>query len=193
MYFNSVSEAHKNRLSRRSKAAGPHQVPDIRTQHSLGSSEAVCSAQTTRLNELLSPVSCIQPPSLKPRPPLMPKVRERNTCVSNMVQPEASTRGRDSLMLVQTARDTHTSPQKHRSHKETTSERTTPKERTRTPSLRSSLSSGHKGSSRKSQSATRAPVSPRVHKESDKEQRRRRNEAARIIQRAWRRLACPAL
>lgn len=204
MSFNSTPQAHKSRSSRRSKAAEPLEVPEIGNHHSLMGGDTVPSApQTTRLKELLSPVSCSQPPSLKPRPPSMPKVRERpssNTCapstsVSIMDQTEASTREcsslkkRDAHMSVQTAPDTHTSPQKHRNRKETTSERTTTKDQSNTPSLRSSSSLGHKGSSRKTQSATHAPISTRIHRECDKEQRRRRNEAARIIQRAWRRLA----
>lgn len=206
--FNSVPQAHKSRSSRRGKAAEPHEVPETWSQQNPLTGDIVPSAsQTTRLKELLSPVSCSQPTSLKARPPSMPKPRERpssNTCapstsVSAMDQTEANTREctslkkRDSHMSVQRAPDkteTHTSPQKHRSHKETTSERTTTKDQSHTPSLRSSSSIGHKGSSRKTQSATHAPISTFTHRERDKEQRRRKNEAARIIQRAWRRLVC---
>uniref|UniRef100_A0A7N6FF38 Inversin n=1 Tax=Anabas testudineus TaxID=64144 RepID=A0A7N6FF38_ANATE len=204
----SVAEIKKFRSSRRGKAAEPHEVPETWSQQNPLTGDIVPSAsQTTRLKELLSPVSCSQPTSLKARPPSMPKPRERpssNTCapstsVSAMDQTEANTREctslkkRDSHMSVQRAPDkteTHTSPQKHRSHKETTSERTTTKDQSHTPSLRSSSSIGHKGSSRKTQSATHAPISTFTHRERDKEQRRRKNEAARIIQRAWRRLVC---
>ncbi|XP_055359449.1 inversin isoform X2 [Betta splendens] len=170
--------AQKSRSSRRSKAAKPHEV----REPGLRSSDPVCSARTTRLRELLSPVSCIQPPSLKPRPPLMPRVRERpsNTRVCTVDRTEASSRGADSPV---TARDAHASPQKHRIHEEATSDRTTPKERTGTPSLRSSPASGHGGAWRRSQPATHAAASTRTHGE----QRGRRSEAARVIQRAWRR------
>lgn len=203
----STLQAHKSRSSRRSKAGEPHEVPETWSHHSHLTGDIVPSSpQTTRLKELLSPVSCSQPTSLKPRHPSIPKVRERpssNTCapstsVSTMDQTEASTREcsslkkRDGHMSVQTApeqTDTHTSPQKHRNHRETTSERTTTKDQTPAALLRSSSSVGHKGSSRKTQSATHVPISTRTHREYDKVQRRR-NEAARIIQRAWRRLVC---
>lgn len=208
MSSNSTPQAHKSRSSRRSKAGEPHEVLETWSHHSHPTGDIVPSSpQTTRLRELLSPVSCSQPTSLKPRRPSIPKVRERpssNTCApstnfSAMDQTEASTRECSSLkkrvshMSVQTApgkTDTHTSPQKHRNHKENTSERTTTKDQTPAAILRSSSSIGHKGSSRKTQSAMRAPISTRTHREYDKMQRRRRNEAARIIQRAWRRLVC---
>lgn len=93
-------------------------------------------------------------------------------------------------MTAQTApgrTDAHTSPQKHRNHKEQTSEKATTKDQTHTPSLRSSSPLDHKSPSRKTQSATHAHISTRTHREHNKEQRRTRNEAARIIQRAWRR------
>lgn len=197
--------AHKSRSSRRSKAAEPHEVPDASNHHCHITGDTVPGApQTTRLKELLSPASCSQPPSLKPRPPSMPKVRERpssNTCtpsasVSAMEQTVAVTREciplkkRDAHMTVQTApgkTDPHTSPQKHRNHKEQTSEKAATKDQTHTPLLRSSSSSDHKSPSRKTQSATHAPISTRTHREHNKEQRRTRNEAARTIQRAWRR------
>ncbi|XP_044064574.1 inversin isoform X2 [Siniperca chuatsi] len=198
-------KAHKSRSSRRSKAAEPHEVPDASSRHCHVASDTVPGApQITRLKELLSPASCSQPPSLKPRPPSMPKVRERpssNTCTlstSISVTDQADTiireciplKKRDAHMTVQTApgkTDAHTSPQKHRNHKEQTSEKAATKDQTHTPSLRSSSSLDHKSPSRKTQSATHAPISTRAHREHNKEQRRTRNEAARIIQRAWRR------
>lgn len=202
MSSNSNPQAQKSRSSRRSKAAEAHEVPETWSHHN----HLTSSSQTTRLKELLSPVSCSQPTSLKPRRPLIPKVRERSssntsaptTGVSAVDQTEASTREcgslkkRDTHMNVQTApgkTDNNTSPQKHRNHKETISESTTTKDQTSAAPLRSS-SSGHRGSSRKTQSATHAPISTRAHRENDKVQRRRRNEAARIIQRAWRRFVC---
>uniref|UniRef100_A0A8C4E5Q5 Inversin n=1 Tax=Dicentrarchus labrax TaxID=13489 RepID=A0A8C4E5Q5_DICLA len=166
-----------NRSSRRSKATEPHEVADGLSRHSHVTSDTVPGAsQTTRLKELLSPASCSQPPSFKPRPPSMPKVRERpssNTCTSSISvsatdQWDTITRERipvkkgDAHMTVQTApskTDAHTSPQKHRNHKEQTSEKATTKDQTHTPSLRSSSSLDHKSPSRKTQSAAHAPIS----------------------------------
>ncbi|XP_071325598.1 inversin isoform X3 [Trachinotus anak] len=196
-------KAHKSRSSRRSKAAEPQEVPQASRHNSHVTSDTLPSApQTTRLKELLSPASCSQPPSLRPRPPSMPKVRERpspitsapSTSVSSVDQTEASSREciplkkRDAHMSVQPApgnTDGHTSTQKHRNHKEQTTERAATKDQTHTPSLRSSSSLDHKSPPRKT--GTHAPISTRTHRGHDKEQRRRRNEAARIIQRAWRR------
>ncbi|XP_018541672.1 inversin isoform X2 [Lates calcarifer] len=192
-------KAHKSRSFRRSKAAEPHEVPEAASDHSHVTGDTVPSApQTTRLKELLSPASCSQPPSLKPRPPSVPKIRERpssimstpSTSVSSMDQTEAGSREcislkrRDFHMSMQT--HIHSSPQKHRSHKEQTSDRAATKDQTHTSSLRSSSSLDHKSPSRKT--GTHAPIPTRTHRGHDKEQRRRRNEAARIIQRAWRRL-----
>ncbi|XP_070768341.1 inversin [Enoplosus armatus] len=197
-------KAHKSRSSRRIKTAEPHEVPDSSSRHCHVTEDTVPGApQTTRLKELLSPASCSQPPSLKPRPPSMPKVRERpssNTCTPSTSfsvthQTDTITREciplkkRDAHMTVQTApgkTDAHTSAQKHRNHKET-SEKAATKDQTHTPSLRGSSSLDHKSPSRKTQSATHAPISTRTHREHSKEQRRTRNEAASIIQRAWRR------
>ncbi|XP_042369675.1 inversin-like, partial [Plectropomus leopardus] len=193
---------HKSRSSRRSKAPEPNELPDASNLPSHVTGDTVPGApQTTRLKELLSPASCSQPPSLKPRPPSMPKVRERpssNTCaptgVTAIDQTDTVTREcgshkkRDTHLTLQTApgkTDAHNAPQKHRNHKEQTSERTATKDQT--PSSGSSSSLDHKSPSRKTLSATHAPISTRMHGEHHKEQRRRRNEAARIIQRAWRR------
>ncbi|XP_022621561.1 inversin [Seriola dumerili] len=196
-------KAHKSRSSRRSKAAELQEVPQASRHHTHVTGDTVPGApQTTRLKELLSPASCSQPPSLKPRPPSMPKVRERpssitsipSTSVSSMDQTEAtskecmSIKKRDTHTSMQAApgkTDAHTSQQKHRNHKEQTSERAATKDQTHTPSLRSSSSLDHKSPSRKT--GAHVPISTRTHRGHDKEQRRRRNEAARIIQRAWRR------
>lgn len=197
-------KVHKNRFSRKSKAAEPHEVPDASSRHCHVTGDTVPGAShTTRLKELLSPASCSQPPSLKPRPPSMPKGRERlssntpSTSVSTTDQTDTITREciplkkRDAHMThVQTASgktDARTSPQKHRNHKEQTSEKVTTKDQTHTPSLRSSSSLDHKSPSRKTQSATHAPIPTHTHREHNKEQHSTSNEAARIIQRAWRR------
>lgn len=199
----STPTVHKSRSSRRSKAAELQEVPQASRPHSHVTGDTMPGAsQTTRLKELLSPASCSQPPSLKPRPPSMPKIRERpssithipSISVSSMDQTEASSREgislkkRDTHTSVHAAHDNtdaHTSSQKQRNHKELTSERATTKDQTHTPSFRRSSSSDHKSPSRKT--GTHALISARTHKGHNKDQRRRRNEAAQIIQRAWRR------
>ncbi|XP_044214200.1 inversin isoform X1 [Thunnus albacares] len=191
-------KGHKSRSSRRSKASEPHEVPDAPNRHChVPCDTTPCAPQTTRLKELLSPASCNQPPTLKPRPPSTPKVREQpSTSISSMDQTDTITREciplkkRDAHTTVQTApgkTDALTSAQKHRNHKEQTSEKAATKDQTHTPSLRRSSSSDRRSPSRKTQAATHAPIPKRTHRGQDKEQRRRRNEAARIIQRAWRR------
>ncbi|XP_063735953.1 inversin isoform X2 [Eleginops maclovinus] len=183
-------KAHKSKSSRRSKAAEPHEVHDALSRHC----HLPGALPTTRLRELLSP-------SLKPRPPSTAKVRERpssGTCIPSTSVAGTDTFNReciplkkkDAHMTVHTAPgkdDAPTALQKHRNHKEQTSEKAATKDQTLTPSLRGSSSLDHKSPSRKTQSATQAPISTRTHKEQNKEQRRRRNEAACIIQRAWRR------
>lgn len=191
-------KGHKSRSSRRSKASEPHEIPDAPNRHSHVTCDTTpCAPQTTRLKELLSPASCNQPPTLKPRPPSTPKVREQpSTSISSMDQTDTITREciplkkRDAHTTVQTApgkTDALTSAQKHRNHKEQTSEKAATKDQTHTPSLRRSSSSDRRSPSRKTQAAAHAPIPKRTHRGQDKEQRRRRNEAARIIQRAWRR------
>ncbi|CAI5662433.1 unnamed protein product [Oreochromis niloticus] len=190
--------AHKSRSSRRSKEAEPHDSPEALGCSHVSSDASPDALQTTRLTELLSPSG------FRPTPPSMPKFRERplsnssspSTAVSPVDQTEASRRDCTPLKKsnahtsVQTARamtDAHTSPQKHRRHKERASEKATTKDQTRSASLRRSSSVDHKNPPRKAQSAAHAPMSTRAHREYNKEHRRRRNEAARIIQRAWRR------
>ncbi|XP_026173454.1 inversin isoform X2 [Mastacembelus armatus] len=178
-------KVHKSRSSRRSNATEPCDVPETLRCH-------------TRPKELLSPVSFRQPPTLKPRPPSIPKVREQlfpttyapSTSVPTMVQTEISAgeyRRLKKKDTHSTQSDARTSPQKHRNHKEQTSDRVATKDQTHTPSLRSSTSLEHKISMKRTQFATHAPILTRTHREYDKEERRRRNEAARLIQQAWRR------
>ncbi|KAM7420732.1 hypothetical protein PAMA_015115 [Pampus argenteus] len=195
-------KGHKSRSSRRSKAAEPHEVPDAPSCNCHVTCDiGPCVPQSTRLKELLSPASCSQPSSLKPRPPSTLKDRERlpsNTCApsTSVEQTDPITREciplkkRDAHTTVKTApgkTNALTSLQKHRNHKEQTSEKATSKDQTHTPSLRSSSSSDRRSPSRKTQAATHTPIPNSAHRGQDKEQRRRRNEAAWIIQRAWRR------
>lgn len=193
-----LQPVHKSRSSRRGKEAEPHDCPEALGCSHVSSDASPDALQTTRLTELLSPSG------FRPTPPSMPKFRERllsnspspSTAVSSVDQTEAGRRDcmplkkSNAHMSVQTARaitNAHTSPQKHRRHKARTSEKATTKDQTRSASLRRSSSVDHKSPPRKAQSATHAPMSTRAHREYNKEHRRRRNEAARIIQRAWRR------
>uniref|UniRef100_A0A8D3BAC2 Inversin n=1 Tax=Scophthalmus maximus TaxID=52904 RepID=A0A8D3BAC2_SCOMX len=169
-------------------SAEPHEAPGAFSHHHVTGDTVSVAPQTTRLKELLSPASCSLTPSLRPRPPSMPKVRERlssNTSVSSVDQIEATSREgislkrRDAYTSVQTApgkTDANTSPQKRRNHKEQTSERGSTKDQTHTASLRSTSSLDPKRPSRKT--GTHAPTSTRTHRGHDKEQRRKRNEAA---------------
>ncbi|XP_047454702.1 inversin isoform X2 [Mugil cephalus] len=190
-------KAHKSRSSGRSKAPETHEAPEAsRRCHVSGDAEAG-APQTTRLKELLSPASCRQSPGLRPAPLPIPKARERpssNAADSAVDQTEVSAREcvppkkRDAHAGAQTPpgkADAHASPQKHRSHR--TSEKAAARDQTQAASLRSSSSLDQKSPSRRTHSATRAPASSHTHREHDREQRRRRNEAARIVQRAWKR------
>ncbi|XP_019126312.2 inversin isoform X2 [Larimichthys crocea] len=196
-------KVHKSRSSRRSKAAEPHELPDASSCHCHVTGDTVSGVpQTTRLKELLSPASCSQPPSLKPRPPCTPKVRDQpssNTCTPStnvpvMDQTDTITREctpqkkRDTHMTSAPSKsDAHTSSQKHRNHTEQITEKAATKDQTHTPSLRSSSSSDHRSPSRKTHSTAHASITTRTHGELNKEQCWTRTEAARIIQRAWRR------
>lgn len=161
------------------------------------------ASQTTRLRELLSPASCSQSSTLKPRPPSVPKGRDQSssiTCLpstsSTANQTDPITREclpvkkRDTHITVQTASgkaDAHTSPQKHRNHKEHTLEKAATKAQTHTPSLRSCSSSDRQSPARKTLPAPQAPVCTQLHRERNREQHMTSSEAARIIQRVWRR------
>ncbi|KAM4581149.1 inversin isoform 1-T3 [Odontesthes bonariensis] len=197
-------KAQKSRFSR-SNAAERHEVPAALSQNCHVSSDTGPDAsQTTRLKELLSPASCKEPPSLKPTPPTVSKVSEKSTSntstpstpISIMDQSEARTREciprkkRHTHTSVQTASsktDDQTFPQKHRTHREQTSEKATVKDQTHAVSLSSNSALDHKRPSRKTQSGTHAAMSTRAQREYDKELRKKRSEAARIIQRAWHR------
>uniref|UniRef100_A0A672G3V1 Inversin n=1 Tax=Salarias fasciatus TaxID=181472 RepID=A0A672G3V1_SALFA len=192
--------AHKSRSSRRSKVSEPQEAPEALSRSHESGDSAPGAPQTTRLKELLSPGSSSQPPSLKPTSPSTPKTRDQpppsactpSTPASAADQSEARTGERiplkktDNPASVQTViakADSHTSPRKHRKHKQQNS----PRDRAPVVSLGSSSSLDHKSPSRKTHSASRASLSARTHREHSREQRRRRNEAARTIQRAWRR------
>lgn len=199
-----LTQGHKSRSSRRSKATESHELPVTSSCQCHVTSDTVPGAsQTTRLRELLSPASCSQPPTLKPRPPSVPKVRDQPSSIT-CLPPTSSTanqtdpitreclpvKKRDTHITVQTApgkADAHTSPQKHRNCKEHTSEKAATKDQTHAPSLRSCSSSDRQSPARKTPPASHAPVCTQLHGEHNREQRMTRNEAARIIQRVWRR------
>ncbi|XP_071376347.1 inversin [Centroberyx affinis] len=200
-------KAHRSRSSRRSKEAKPRDATDTLTRPCHVTCDPVPGApQTTRLKERLSPAGCSRPPSPKHRPPTTPKVKKRpssNACTpstscSIMDQTDAITKERiplhkrDTHTTAQTApskTDAHTSWQKHRNNKAHSSERAAKNDQTHTPSLRCRSALDHKTPSSKThtQAATHIPISTHTHREHDREQHRRRNEAAHTIQRAWRR------
>ncbi|XP_029928027.1 inversin [Myripristis murdjan] len=200
-------KGHRSRSSRRSKEAEPHEVPNALPSHCHVNCDPVPYAvQTTRLKERLSPAGCSRPPSPKPRPPTTPKAKKRSSLNSSTPsmsctatdQTDAITKERmplnkrDTHTTAQTAlgkTDAHTSPQKYRNNKEHSSERPAKSDQSHTPSLRCRSALDHKSPSSKTHThaATHIPISMRTQREHDREQHRRRNEAARIIQRAWRR------
>ncbi|KAK2844540.1 hypothetical protein Q5P01_011199 [Channa striata] len=153
--------AHKSKTSRRVKEDEPQGLPEPLSHHSHMAVNTMPGApQTTRLKEHLSPVSCSQPHSLKPRPPSMPKVRERPS--SNTCAPSASVSTMNQTQKAQ-------KPQREGHYQR-------PNLHFRPQKLFKKDSVCH----------TNPSLNPTC-REYDKEQRRRRNEAARIIQRAWRR------
>lgn len=198
--------AHKSRSSRKSKAAEPHELP-VASSYRCHVTSETCSdtgaPQTTRLKEILSPVSCNQSPILKPRPPS--KVWEQPPTVTSTssasiamtnqtdtITKECSpVKKRDTNIHVQTTSgktDARTSSPKHRNHKKHTSEKAATKDQTHSPLLRNCSTLDRKSFSRKTQSATHGPsVSTLMHREHNKEGWIMRNQAARIIQQAWRR------
>ncbi|XP_068180673.1 inversin isoform X2 [Antennarius striatus] len=192
-------KAQKNRSSRRSKATELLELPNSASRQCHVTCDAIPGQpQTTRLKELHSPVSCSDPDSLYYRSPSSLKVKEQLSlnvyappaCVSTAHMTDIFTREpilvkkKDNRMTVQTApskTSAHTSPQKHQIYKEQTSENPTNKDQT--PSLRRTSVD----LKRKTKSITHTPMPTRTQRKNNKEQCRARNEAARIIQRAWRR------
>lgn len=194
--------ANKSRSARRSKAAEPHDPTNRSSSQYHVTIEKVPGAPlSTRLKYLLSPAICSQPPNIKPRPPSMPKVREHRSLIpcipsaSVSVTNQTATitkeyipiKKKDTHRTVQTASgmtDTHTLSQRHPSQ-EHTSQTSRTKDQTHAPSFKSS--SDRRSPLRKAQSVTPSPISTRMHRDHEKKQSMTRNEAARIIQRAWRR------
>uniref|UniRef100_A0A3P9KT94 Inversin n=1 Tax=Oryzias latipes TaxID=8090 RepID=A0A3P9KT94_ORYLA len=193
-------KAHKSKISRRSKVADRHEVPDALSSSSHISSDTD-ESQTTRLKVLLSPARCRETAALKPTPPAVHKVKERpssnastrSTPVSTLVQREA--RKGESMTLKN--RDVHTrvqiiagnadaslSTRRHRKSREQVSGRST---KTKDRAHANTSRDGAKKPSSENESDLHAVVTAQIQRDRDKDQHRRRNQAARLIQQAWRR------
>ncbi|XP_023186527.1 inversin [Xiphophorus maculatus] len=163
------------RISRRGVAAERQEA--LSCSSALSDRSPPEAPQHSRLKKLLSPTGSREPPTLKLTPPTAAiAAGERSSSVASAASATASSADRAEA----NSRDgrkkepatTGHSSRKHRNHKEPSSE-----VRHQAPSLRSSSSLDHKRPRRKTQPGGR---------EHEKEQVRR-NEAARIIQRAWQR------
>lgn len=184
MSFFSTLPAHKSRMSRRRSTAERAEAPEALNCDTDAS-------QTTRLEELLLPTICREPPSVKPTPPTWPKVRGRSSSntsgpsppISTLEQSEASARDCIPLKKRESASGrsrTHASLQKHRNRKEQISEKAFVKDQT--ASLPSNSSLERKQPSRRVQAGNHT-----ITREQQDGEQLRRNEAACIIQRAWHR------
>ncbi|XP_014851528.1 PREDICTED: inversin isoform X2 [Poecilia mexicana] len=169
-------KGQKIRISRRSVAAERQEA--LSCNSALSDRSPPEASQHTRLKKLLSPAGSREPPTLKLTPPTSAKAAgERSSSVASAASAMASSAARAEA----NSRDgrkkdpaaTGHSSRKHRNHKEPSSE-----VRHQAPSLRSSSSLDHKRPRRKTQPGGR---------EQEEKEQVRRNEAARIIQRAWQR------
>lgn len=180
-------KAQRSKFSRRSAAAERHEAPEALSCGSLLNNHSPPGAsQHTRLKKLLSPAGSREPLSLKSRPASAPKAGERSSSVASAASTAASSAGQAEASSSEDRkkypRMSVGSSRSHRSHKEATSE---VRDQAQPPSIRSSSSSDHKRPRRKTQPGGLASASAqRGHEKEDM----RRNEAARIIQRAWQRL-----
>ncbi|KAM9310006.1 inversin [Pholidichthys leucotaenia] len=186
-------KAHRTRSSKRSKVAEQRKNPEAWSSDHMTSDTEPTATQTTRLKELLSPSNR---PTFKSTPLAMPRFGQRPpsnssphlTAVTPVDQTEVPQKKTDPVMSVQAAcakTGIQTTSQRHRNHKEHNSKKA--KGQTHVASLAISAPSDHKIPSRKTKSSTNMPGSTRSHGEHDKEQRRKKHEAACIIQQAWRR------
>uniref|UniRef100_A0A3B3VGQ2 Inversin n=1 Tax=Poecilia latipinna TaxID=48699 RepID=A0A3B3VGQ2_9TELE len=161
------------KISRRSVAAERQEA--LNCSSALSDRSPPEASQHTRLKKLLSPAGSREPPTLKLTPPTAAKAAgERSSSVASAMASSAAraeANSRDGRKKDPAA--TGHSSRKHRNHKEPSSE-----VRHQAPSLRSSSSLDHKRPRRKTQPGGR---------EQEEKEEVRRNEAARIIQRAWQR------
>ncbi|XP_007556277.1 inversin isoform X1 [Poecilia formosa] len=166
-------KGQKIRISRRSVAAERQEA--LNCSSALSDRSPPEASQHTRLKKLLSPAGSREPPTLKLTPPTAAKAAgERSSSVASAMASSAAraeANSRDGRKKDPAA--TGHSSRKHRNHKEPSSE-----VRHQAPSLRSSSSLDHKRPRRKTQPGGR---------EQEEKEQVRRNEAARIIQRAWQR------
>lgn len=184
------SSDNKSRSSRRSKAAEARDHADTSSCQGCATTDSVPGAsKSTRLKELLAQSGCSQPHSLKPKPPSTPRVRDQPSPLSRTLSPGSFTANQNDsisreripvkkrdIAVTAGKADGPLSSQKHQTQKEHTSKAVSAK--VGAPSVRS-CSSLHRRGLRKAQC-----VFTNMH---CKKESAMRNEAARIIQRAWRR------
>ncbi|KAF7227253.1 inversin isoform X1 [Nothobranchius furzeri] len=159
-------KAQRSRFSRSSAPTDPQELPEV-----LSSSDA---SSTTRLRELLSPSrpKVREPASSSTSTPSTPAFGVDKTSPRESV-PLKKKDAHTSVHAASGKRHAHTSPLKHRHHKEPAPEK--PSVRDQTASVRSGSSSDGRKPPRKAPSGSCTPTSTS----------RRRDEAARAIQRAW--------
>lgn len=185
--FYLYSPDNKSRSNRRSKAAEAHDHADSSgCQRHVTVDPAPGTSRSTRLKELLSRSGCSQPPGLKPRPPSTPRVREQPCPNSRTLSPgsfaanQTDSRSRDRIPakkkdIPMTAQappgrtEDPPSSQKHQNQK---------KHSSKCPPVRSCSSLERRGVKQPQCAPTNVPCEKETMV---------RNEAARIIQRAWRR------
>lgn len=181
MFYSYSSD--KSRSSRRAKAAEARDDADASSFQRCGTSDPSPGAsKSSRLKERLAPSGCSQSPGLKPRPPSTPRVRAQLSPPSRTLSPGSHTAYRNDSIpakkrdMAATAGRTNAplSSQKHQHQKEPTPKAVAAKDEVD----RSVPSLDHRGVRK----ARRVLTNVRCEKESA-----RRNEAARTIQRAWRR------
>lgn len=189
--FYLYSPDNKSRSNKRSKAAEAHDHADSSGGQCYGTIDpAPGTSRSTRLTELLSRSGCSQPPGLKPRPPSTPRVREQPCPNSRTLSPgsfaanQTDSHSRDRIpakkkeipMIAQAPPGRTEDPlssQKHQNQKKHPS-----KGQAGSPLVRSCSSLEHRGVKKPQCAPTNLPC---------KKETLMRNEAARIIQRAWRR------
>lgn len=181
MYLSCVlflTPVRRSRPSARGKAAELKDPPAASSSHKLGDKEAGVS-QNSRLKELLSPSSSS---GLKPRPPSTPRVREPTSSATGQTDGLTSRRKRREGHVKADGDSASPKPRNHKERTAAAGSRTVADQAPPT-STRSCSSVGHKTPQGKAQSATPAPDSKR-----ERGQRHLEHEqAARTIQRAWRR------
>ncbi|KAM8825900.1 inversin isoform 2-T2 [Synchiropus picturatus] len=172
---------HKGHKSRRKK------VVELTTvlSHDRTPDCASGTVHNNKFTELLSRPTVSQLPHFKPRPPSTPKMREQTT--SKTSPPRTSCRSLADSKTSHHKRDTHSKKFKTDSHKQRKpNEKASEKLTHGTPLLKCCSLNGS-GSASRTEEATQVPTSAHTLRACEKDQLRRRNKAAQIIQRAWRR------